>query len=176
MAKIERGIEGLARLSALAGGLVLIGIALMTGMSIFGRALIWAGLQPVPGDFELVEAGTGFAIAAFMPWTQLKKGHASVGILTERLGPRANAVIDFVSDLLLFSAALLLSWRLWAGLLDKFAYGETTFILQFPLWWAYAAMLFGLVAWAIVAAWCVWLSAIAVRAGTPRPGNGGSAY
>jgi TRAP-type C4-dicarboxylate transport system permease small subunit len=34
---------------------------------------------------------------------------------------------------------VLIAWRLWAGLMDKINYGETTFILQFPVWWAYAA-------------------------------------
>lgn len=160
--------ERLARTTALLGGLVLVAIAIMTGLSIAGRAFLWAGLHPVPGDFELVEAGTGFAVAAFMPWTQFKKGHASVAILTNAFGRRANGLIDLVGDVLLFATALLLSWRLGAGLIDKFGYGETTFILRFPLWWAYAAMLSGLIVWVVVGAWCVWASFEALRHGTSR--------
>jgi hypothetical protein len=34
---------------------------------------------------------------------------------------------------------ILISWRLYEGLLSKMSNGETTFLLQFPIWWAYAA-------------------------------------
>ena len=49
-------------------------IALMSVASIVGRALsgLGLGLGPVPGDFELVEAGTALAVFCFLPWCHLK--------------------------------------------------------------------------------------------------------
>lgn len=167
--------ERLARYVAVLGGIVLTSLAVLTTISIIGRAGLDIGLKPIPGDFELIEAGAAFAVCAFLPWAQLMRSHASVGIFTDRLGGRSRAVIDLMADLFLFAAAILLTWRHIFGMLDKQANGETTFILQFPLWWAYAACLIGLVAWIAVGAWCVWASAIAVANGQPRTVESGAA-
>jgi len=49
-------------------------------------------------------------------------------------------------------------WRLALGTIDKQSYNETTFILQFSIWWGYAACLLGGVAFIIVSAYTVWRS------------------
>ncbi|TXJ05480.1 MAG: TRAP transporter small permease, partial [Alicycliphilus sp.] len=36
-------------------------------------------------------------------------------------------------------------WMLWEGMLEKREYFETTFILQMPVWWAYALCMVGAV-------------------------------
>ena len=139
----------------------------MTCLSITGRALGSAGTAfgPIPGDFELVELGVGFAIFAFLPWCQVKRGHATVDLFQPRFGRRMNAAIDFVSDLLMFIAATLIGWRLWQGMLDKKGYSETTFILQFPVWIAYASALVGAVVFVAVSSYCVWRSARVLAGG-----------
>ncbi len=158
---LDRGVEALARLSAYAGGLVLLAVVVMTCISITGRTLggIAPALGPIPGDFELVEMGIGFAIFAFLPWCQLKRGHATVDLLQPRFGRRMNAFTDFISDLLMFIAAALIGWRLWQGMLDKKGYTETTFILQFPVWIGYAAALAGAVVFVVISLYCVGRSA-----------------
>lgn len=159
MASEARGIEGgrlarwldrAARALALTGGAALAGLALMTCISIAGRAL---GRGPVPGDFELVEAGTAFAVFAFLPWCQLRRGHVTVDLLLARAGPRANAGADAVADLLMTLVALVLARQLWLGLLDKARFDETSFILEFPIWWAYAACLPGALLFVAAAGW-----------------------
>ena len=157
--KLALFFEGLARLTAYLGGLVLLAIVIMTCLSISGRAIgDRLGLGPIPGDFELVEIGIGFAIFAFLPWCQIKRGHATVDLLQPRFGRRANAVIDLIADLLMFAAAVLIGWRLWQGMLDKKGYGETTFILQFPVWIAYAAALAGAAVFVAVSLYCIYRS------------------
>ncbi len=147
-------VYSLARLMALGGGLVLAALVLMTTASIVGRALIPFGLAPIPGDFELVEMGIAFAVFAFLPWCQLQRGHATVELFTSKMGVRANAVLDSVSDILMFFVAGLLTWRLYLGMLDKRSYFETTFILQTPMWWGYAAALVGACCFTVVCAYC----------------------
>lgn len=161
-------VSGLAKLVAIVGGIVLVAVSIMTCVSIIGRSFLWAGLKPVKGDFEMVEAGIAFAVAAFMPWCQLERGHASVGIFIDNLGPRVDSIVHFITDLLLFGTACFLTWRHIYGMLDKQAYMETTFILQYPVWWAYAIMLVGLVAWVLVGAWCTVSSAVAIKTGRQR--------
>lgn len=163
--QIDRAVFRLAKTVAILGGLVLVCVAIMTSVSIIGRSLIWAGLTPIRGDFELVEAGVAFAVFAFMPWCHLKKGHASVEVFTVGFPLRVNAAIDMVADLVLTLMAILLTWRHYEGVLSKMQYNETTFILRFPVWWAYAVCLLGLVTWIIVGLWSAMKDANAVLTG-----------
>lgn len=132
-------IEWLARALAILGGLVLVAITVLTVVSITGRAFVRQGLGPIPGDFELVEAMTAFAVFAFLPWCQLRRAHATVDVFTSFLSDGVNRVIDLVSEVLMTGVIVLVAWRLWYGMLDKIRYQETTFILQFPVWWGFAA-------------------------------------
>lgn len=157
-------VERLARTVAVLGGLVLVAVALVTVISITGRAFLFVGLKPIPGDFELVEAGTVFVVCAFLPWCQLQRGHATVTIFTDFLPGSVNRVLDVIADALLLAAAVVMTWRHIYGLLDKLAYNETTFILRFPIWWSYSAAMLGLVTWIIVAAYCTANSTIALVA------------
>ena len=163
--KFAAFFEGLARLTAYAGGLVLLGLVVMTCVSVIGRTFNDIGLGPIPGDFELVEIGIGFAIFAFLPWCQIKRGHATVDLLQPRFGRRFNAAIDFLSDVLMAIAAMVIGWRLMQGMLDKKGYSETTFILQFPVWIAYAAAMIGATVFIVVSLYCVWRSGRALATG-----------
>lgn len=138
-------IYRLSRWSAIVGGIVLVAITLMIVVSISGRALIGLGLGPVPGDFELVEMGTAVAVLFFLPWTYLKGGHATVDLLYMHLPAWAKRAVVMVSDLLMLAVWLIMTWKLYEGMVEKKQYMETTFILAMPLWWAYAACLVGAV-------------------------------
>lgn len=147
-----------ARISAILGGVALVAITVMTVVSVSGRALIDLGLRPIPGDFELVELGTAFAVFAFLPWCQYRRGHVTVDIAVMGFGPRTRASFSLVGNFLLTLAATLIAWRLYDGLQDKMRYGETTFILQLPAWWGYAVAFVGACAFAAVSAYTVWRS------------------
>jgi len=163
--RIDRLIRSLAAFMAILGGLALIAVILATVASITGRALLWIGLGPIRGDFELVELGTGFAVFSFLPWVQINRQHASVEILTMHMSDAANRLIDLVADLMMFAIAVLLTWKHWNGTLDKLAYGETTFIIQYPIWWAYASGLVGAFGFVLISFWCVFLSVRALVTG-----------
>ena len=162
--RIDRAIERLAFWTAMAGGAALIAVLLLTVVSIVGRGLLFAGLGPIPGDFALVEAGTAFAVLAFLPICQYHRGHVTVDLFLSRAGRRPNAAIDVVANLLMTAAATVLTWRLYLGMLDKHAYGETTFILQFPVWWSYVAALLGAAVFTLVCAYTVLRSLQELRA------------
>lgn len=146
-----RSVYALARLMALLGGIVLIALVIMVVVSVIGRSLLWAGLRPIMGDYELVEAGVAFAVFAFLPWAHLERGHALVTLFTDRFGPRINAAILVVTDVMMLVAAGFIAWRLYYGMLDKFEYHETTLLLRMPLGWTYAAGLVGASVFVVVA-------------------------
>ncbi len=169
---VTHTVAWLAKALAFLGGLALVAITALTVSSIIGRAVVtiayphtpdylwfldfalqwlrggarWLadrGVGPVPGDYEIVQATTGFAVFAFLPWCQLNRGHATVDVFTSFLPDAANRVIDLVTELLLTLVIVLIAWRLWVGMTDKMHNGETTFILQFPVWWGYAFSMVG---------------------------------
>ncbi len=139
---MESLVRRLATFSAALGGAALSALILMTCVSILGRAFSRFGLGPVPGDFELVEAGIAFAVFAFLPLCQLNAGHATVDLLVPVFGKTGNRWLLALWETIAALVAALILWRLWAGFLSKLGNGETTLMLQFPIWWAYAACLF----------------------------------
>lgn len=156
---LHKAILGVSRAMAIAGGVVLVGLILLVCTSISGRALngvlhgdaldgaVWAqtllewGVGPVNGDFELVEAGMAFAIFAFLPLCQLTGAHATVDIFTSRLPARMLLILRAMIEVLFACVLLTIAWQLWEGTQSKFRSGQTTFLIQFPIWWAYAASL-----------------------------------
>lgn len=154
--RIDRALGALCVGLAWLGGAALLAAALLTVASIAGRALVPLGLSPVPGDYELVQIAAAFAVTAALPLCQYRRGHVTVDIATDAMGPRAAAVARAAGDLAMAAVAALLAWRMGLGLADKLGsafYVETTFILQIPVWHGYAAALPGLILFAPVCLW-----------------------
>ncbi len=167
-------MERLARFMAVLGGLVLTVLVILTCVSVLGRglntlghsavltslsdgaaqALIATGVGPITGDFELVEAGIAFAIFAFLPYAQLHHAHATVDIFATTFPHWFNRFLVLFWEIVLSAVILLITWRLYAGMEGKISNGETTFLLQFPVWWAYAASFAAAVTASIVAIYC----------------------
>lgn len=161
-------IQKLAQFMALLGGVVLCLLVVMVCISVGGREISdWAfsgvlggfgdwlislGVGPILGDFELVEAGVAFAIFAFLPITQLRGAHAKVDVFSKGLGLDRGLATFWTC--VMAAITILITWRLFAGMQDKIRYGETTFLIQFPIWWAYAACLGAAICASIVSLYC----------------------
>lgn len=150
---MSKYIYDASRYSAWLGGVVLTLVAALSVCSIAGRSLSFIGLAPVPGDFELVEAGTAFAVFCFLPWCHLKRIHAEVGMFWGIFPPVARHVLVIASDALMLAVWVLLVWRMGIATLDYRANEEVTFILQMPVWWGYAASLVPAVFGCLAYAW-----------------------
>ncbi len=163
-------IEKLAQFMALLGGVVLCLLVAMVCVSVTGRELgdlahsgalrglgdwlIALGVGPILGDFELVEAGVAFAIFSFLPLTQLTGTHAKVDVFTSGMGQGVNRALGTFWSVVMAVVILLITWRLFVGMQDKMRYGETTYLIQFPIWWAYAASLIAAISACIVSLYC----------------------
>jgi TRAP-type C4-dicarboxylate transport system permease small subunit len=175
MARTGTVLEALARALAWCGGIILVGIAVLTVVSITGRALVPFGGSPIRGDFELVENGCAIAIFAFLPWCQLRRGHVTVDVLVSQFSARLQAVFGMIGDVLITLASGVILWRIWLGLGEKFPYGsdalrdtlgfgfkpffvETTYELELPIWIPYAAATFGAAVFFAVSLYTVWRS------------------
>jgi TRAP-type C4-dicarboxylate transport system permease small subunit len=150
---MNTSIYRLSQALAWFGALVLGLLSIMTVLSVAGRAMSFAGFGPVPGDFELVEAGTALAVFCFLPWCHLKSGHAVVDMLWKSYPPAMRRVLAVVSDALMLLVWVLLVWRMGIAMLDYRDNGEVSFILQMPVWWGYAASYGPAVIGCVVYAW-----------------------
>lgn len=136
---------------ALIGGVVLLGIVIMTCISIAGREI---GVGEITGNYEILEAGVAFAIFSFFPICQLYGGHATVDVFTSGLGPRALRWLRAFWEVVLAATIVFIAWRLEGGLERYLRNGETTLFLQFPVWWAYGASFAASVVAGAVAVYC----------------------
>ncbi|MFD0916083.1 TRAP transporter small permease [Pseudahrensia aquimaris] len=153
MEKIDSWVDKLAVAMALLGGFVLIGIIVATCLSITGRELAVLGLGPISGDYEIVEIGTAFAVFSFLPLCTLRRAHATVDLMMPALGKWGNRISDLLVSVLMAVLSIVIAWRLFVGMGEKRLYLETTFILQFPVWIAYAICMAGALVFVVVALW-----------------------
>ena len=93
---------------------------------------------------------------AFLPLCQLHSGHATVDVFTSLMPEKFNRFLIAFWEVLLAILIVVISWRLFVGMEDKMRYGETTFLLQFPIWWSYLASFLASVVAAIVAIYCAY--------------------
>lgn len=152
-------IERLARLTALAGGVVLILLSALTIISVIGRTINAYGFGPIQGDFELVENGTAFVVFCSLPYCQIRFGHVSVDVLSRTFPAWLTWAISASSQIGMMIIALIITRQLYYGMMDKYQWGETSFILQLPAWWGYAACLPASLLWALC---CVIASSLVV--------------
>lgn len=182
---MHRFFLSFSKVMALLGGLVLTILILLIVTSILGRtlnsvlhtgfaqmilggsaqSLIDMGLGPVNGDYELVEAGIAFSIFAFLPLTQISGAHANVDIFTNGLSDRKQAILKAVIEILFAGVLVAIAVQLNQGMLDKMDRGQTTFLLQFPVWWAYGFSLIGAASAAIVGVYVAFARVIHVVTG-----------
>ena len=129
--RLGRLLFGISRVLAIAGGILLFLIALLTTASVIGRATV---LGPIPGDFELVAIGTGVAVFAMLPYCQMTRGNVLVDFFMSRAPTRAKAFCDLVGNTAYLLIAMLLTWRMYYGAIDMYKYNELSMTINFPRW------------------------------------------
>ncbi len=130
-------LERLARACAIAAGLLLTVITLMTCVSLIGRNTTgWT----IVGDFELSGSAAGAAIALFLPWCQVRRGNIIVDFFTAKASAATNATLDRFGALLLAVAMALLAWRSGVGGWNAWTSQSGSMMLGFPEWIVYCGI------------------------------------
>ena len=129
--KFGRFLHDLAYILAILGGIILVIVILINFISILSRIIF---LNPLVGDFELVEIGSAIAISSFLPLCHLKKGNVIVDFITAKLNFKKIAFLDCISSVIYGLIALFFTWRMFFGAKDMYNYQEETMLLQFPIW------------------------------------------
>ena len=132
-----RVLEFLAKLCAVAAGVLLTVITLMTCASVIGRNTTgWT----IVGDFELSGSAAGAAIALFLPWCQARRGNIIVDFFTAKAGAATREWLDRVGAFLLGAVMALLAWRTSIGGLSAWNSQSSSMMLGFPEWVVYCGM------------------------------------
>lgn len=151
-------LEKLTKGLAIFGGvclLVAVGVTLVSVAGRYGAGLPFAfasKMGPVPGDYELVEIICALGIFLFFPFTHSVGGNISAEFFTSGLSLRKRRILDAIHDVIFGLIAALLTWRLNHAAFDKLASGETSILVQIPLWIPY---FFGVFAFALLTVVCV---------------------
>ena len=102
-----RVLRLLCQASAMLGGILLIGIALMTLSSVAGRVL-WS--SPIQGDVEMVQLACAVSLASFLPYTQWQGTNIMIDFFTAR-AYEAHAAVGSMRSAPCSSG----SWRRWCA-------------------------------------------------------------
>lgn len=139
---IGRALGLLCDLSAALGGVILVAMACMTVVSVIGRAFF---SHPILGDVELVQLGCAVVVAAFLPYTQYRRANIIVDFFTTGASARTQRLMDAFGTLLYTLVVALIAWRVAIGGIDIRAAGESSMLMNLPLWIPYALMVPGFV-------------------------------
>lgn len=152
--------ERLCRWLALLAGIVLIGMAAVTVISVTGRYFFSA---PIPGDDEIVQMLTGAVVALCLPYCHMRYGNVIVDVFTEGAPLRFKATLDIIGSLMLAVLAFILAWQTFNGTLDVQKYGNETMMLRLKEWWFYSVIAFGLALLGISGIFVAWRKLIMIR-------------
>lgn len=146
-------LETLAKVCAIAAGLLLTLITLMTCVSLIGRNTTgWT----IVGDFELSGFVAGAAVALFLPLCQVRRGNIIVDFFTARASAATTAALDRLGNLLLGLAMALMAWRTAIGGLNAWASQSSSMMLGFPEWVVYVCIAPPLLLTALIALTQAW--------------------
>ena len=142
-----RRLEQCCDASAAIGALVLIAVALMTTVSVVGRAFF---SHPILGDVELVQLGCAVVVTSFLPYTQFRRANIIVDFFTTRASLRTQSWMDGLGCLLYAGMTALIAWRVYAGGLMARDNQEASMLMNLPLWIPYMLMVPGLLLCTVV--------------------------
>jgi TRAP-type C4-dicarboxylate transport system permease small subunit len=142
-------LELLAKACAIAAGVLLTVITLMTCVSLIGRNTTgWT----IVGDFELSGFAAGAAIALFLPWCQWRRGNIMVDFFTAKASDATNARLERAGALLLAACMALLTWRTAIGGLSAWKSQASSMMLGLPEWIVYCGIVPPLALTAVIGA------------------------
>ena len=150
-------VERLAAAWAIAGGLVLLAIVLVTTANAGAFALdrlarvFGATVSGLPGYEDFVRLAVSAAALMLLPYCQLRRGHVAVDLFAKGLPPRVRRGLDAAIAAMMAALAAFLAFWMAIGLLETRADGALSRVLGWPEWPFYLPGIASLLLWAAVA-------------------------
>ncbi|WP_461210422.1 TRAP transporter small permease [Desulfocurvus sp. DL9XJH121] len=133
-------LDRLEKLMTALAAACLLGMALVTGCDVLGRA---AWNTPLFGSEEIVTILATLALGLSLPYAHVQRVHIGVEIVTRRLSRRVRNRLALGTDLAACALFCLVTWRmtLYAGTLKRS--GEVSMNLELPEYFVVYALAFG---------------------------------
>ncbi len=135
-------LMAISKLASVIGSFVFVALVLMSIVSITGRKIFSA---PVPGDVEILQICSAFAASTFFAYCHLIGGDVKVDFFTAHAKPSTVHFLDMLGSTLVGLFGVLITWRTAEGVMMVKEAGETSMILDLPLWAGQMLMLPGFV-------------------------------
>lgn len=143
-----RLLDHLAKFCAVAAGVLLTAITLMTCVSLIGRNTVgWT----LVGDIEIAAFAAGAAVALFMPWCQLRRANIIVDFFTSRAKASTQAALDRLGALMVALVMALMAWRSGVGGWNAWTSQSGSMMLGLPEWTVYCGIVPPLALTAVIA-------------------------
>lgn len=164
-----RTLLALSQWLAWAGGLVFVGLVLL---SIYSIVALKVFVVSVAGEVEIMQMAAAFASASFFAYCHLHGGDVKVDFFTAKASARTTHALDALGSALVALFGAFISWRTWEGALAIRASGETSMLLGWPLWLAQALMVPGFVLLCVAG---LYMAGLHVRGALSASAAGGAA-
>lgn len=151
-------LERLAVWMALAAGVILLSITLVTVTNVGAFALdrvarlFGANIQGLTGYEDFVRLIIGAGLMMMFPYCQAKRSHVAVDLFIKFLPPWLQKAMDVVSQLLMAAIVLFLAYWLTIGMMEARDDRLVSRVLGWPEWPFYIPGIFALTLWALIAA------------------------
>ena len=125
----ERRFEQGLRLLAYAGGLVLVGLAVLIIYEIGARYFFG---RPFRGGFEMTELAMSVIVACGLPYTAIQRGHVSVDIFSNRLDRPGMRWLNFAVHALGAIVLGVLAFQSFGYAIKSYGYGDVSNMMRIP--------------------------------------------
>ncbi len=140
--RMGNSVSFFIKLWALAGGAIIVGLAVLTAISTILNLTLGA---PLSADHELVKHFVAIAVFMFLPYCQLTGANVTVDVFTEGMSEAKKAVMTLLGSLIALGFAVLLFRQMYFGMQSYMRFVEVTPVLGLPLWTAFPMILASLV-------------------------------
>jgi len=153
-----RMAEAVAAFWALAGGVILVAIMLITSVNVgaFGldvlARLVGANVSGLPGYEDFVSLAISCAAMMFLPYCQLKRGHVVVDLFANLFPKAVQRGLDKLWLFTVLCMCIFLAYWMYVGMLETRSDGVLTPILGWTVWPTYIAGIASLILWGAIAA------------------------
>ena len=135
---VRQNLEnGLRRILGGFGAVLLFFMMVLTFIDVIGRYFFNA---PVPGGFEVTEFALATLIFAGLPLVTVREEQVTVDLLDRFIPDIITRIRAILLDLLGAVVMAILCQRMWIKTQEAISYGDSSAILQFPIYPAYFFM------------------------------------
>lgn len=99
--------------------------------NVFNRGF---GTGPIPGTYENVKLIAAVILSMGIAYLTFVRGHVAVGIIVDRLGPRAQAIFELFGSVISLVFGILITKGMFDYAMEKMTQGATTGELLTPLY------------------------------------------